>query len=314
MFAALELLARANHGVFTKRQAVAAGVPGHRLSRLARTGVIARLSQGVYAVSQVPAQLVAPWVVTRAHRVVLSYWSAAAWWGVDLPAALAAVHVTAPRSRGCRSDAISGVRLHRADLGGTEVQLVRGVMVTTPLRTCLDIARHAPLEEAVAIVDAFLRARLITHDEFDGAARQAIGPGRARLQTVAALVDADSGSVLESLVRVLLWRNGMCAPTSQHFLAHPPSRWKGFLDFAWPELKVALECDGYEWHAAREPFQKDRRRWSALNRMSWRLGVVTWFDVTQDPAYVVALVADLLGRPVPRPIRHTNVAWGAAVA
>ena len=43
-------------------------------------------------------------------------------------------------------------------------------------------------------------------------------------------------------------------------------------------------------------------------------GVVTWFDVTQDPGYVVELVADLVGRPVARPIRHTNVTWGAAVA
>src|SRR3954466_9182332 len=138
--AALALLASTNHGVFTRQQAVAAGLPGRQLTRLARTGVLARLRRGVYAAAQQPIQLVEPWVVTRAHRVVLSYWSAAAWWGVDLPAPLAAVHVTAPRNRGCRRDAIPGVRLHRADLTRTEVELVRGVMVTTALRTCVDIA------------------------------------------------------------------------------------------------------------------------------------------------------------------------------
>src|SRR4051794_39505468 len=166
MQAVLDLLARSNSGVFTRQQAVAAGVPAHRLSRLARTGVIARLRRGVYAVGQTPVQLMEPWAVTRLHRVVLSYWSAAAWWGVDLPSPVRAVHVTAPRNRGCRRDAIPGIRLHRADLAASDVEMVRGVRVTSALRTCMDIARQASLEEGVAIVDAFMRARLVTLDEF----------------------------------------------------------------------------------------------------------------------------------------------------
>jgi hypothetical protein len=159
-----------------------------------------------------------------------------------------------------------------------------------------------------------MRRRLLSHRQFVAAARAAKGPGRLRIQTVATLVDPKSGSVLESLARVLLWRNDMLPPASQHLLVHPATGWRGYLDFAWPELKVALECDGYEWHAAREPFEKDRRRWSTLNRMRWRSGVVTWFEVTQDPDYVVALVADLLDRPVSGPYRHTKVASGAQVA
>jgi very-short-patch-repair endonuclease len=66
------------------------------------------------------------------------------------------------------------------------------------------------------------------------------------------------------------------------------------VDFGWPQLKAILECDGYDFHASREPFQKDRRRWSAISSAGWRLGVVTWFDVTRDPIYVVTLVRELL--------------------
>jgi hypothetical protein len=124
---------------------------------------------------------------------------------------------------------------------------------------------------------------------------------------VARLVDPRSGSVLESLARVLLWRNGFLPPSSQYLVKHPGTGWRGYLDFAWPLLRVALECDGYEWHAARDPFQRDRRRWSTLSRMDWKCGVVTWFDVTAHPAYVVTLVADLLGRPAPAIIQHTFV-------
>lgn len=310
---ALQALCARNGGVFTRRDAVAVGVRQHRLTRLVRTGAIARLRHGVYSAHGAIARLQDPWVVTRTHRVVLSYWSAAAWWGVDLPTALRRVHVTAPRNRGCRRHDIPGVRLHRAALRA-DVTTVRGVEVTTALRTCLDLARHASLEDAVAIVDGFLRKKLVTHDEFLAAAARVAGPGRMRVQTVASLVDSKSGSVLESLARVLLWRNGLCPPVSQHPLAHAASGWRGYLDFAWPQLKVALECDGYEWHAERVPFQKDRRRWSTLSRLDWRCGVVTWFDVTCDPSYVVTLVAELLGRPVPTHIRHTNVTRDADVA
>lgn len=298
-------IARANGGVVTRKQAAAAGV-GAGLERLARRGLIARIARGVYAVSAM-AVIVEPWVVTCASNVVLSHLSAAAWWGVDLPVAPKRMHVTAPRNRGRRRDAVAGVRLHRADLRPRDRCRLRGVPVTTPLRTALDVARHESLECAVSVVDAFFRRGLLDHSEFVGAVRRAAGPGRRRMQLVAQLVDPAAGSVLESLVRVLLWRNRLLPPVSQHLLEHRPSGWRGHLDFAWPALRVALECDGYEWHAAREPFQKDRRRWSTLSRMHWHCGVVTWFDVTADPAYVVRLVADLLGRPAPRRIVHTTV-------
>jgi very-short-patch-repair endonuclease len=127
---------------------------------------------------------------------------------------------------------------------------------------------------------------------------------------VAMLVDPQSGSVLESLARVLLFRHGLRPPLSQYEFRHPATGWRGRLDFAWPQWKVALECDGYEFHSGRESFQGDRRRWSALSRSGWHAGVVTWFDVTGDPAYVVQLVRDLLA--VEAPFLHTMVT--AAVA
>jgi hypothetical protein len=146
----------------------------------------------------------------------------------------------------------------------------------------------------VAIADAFMRARLMSHHDFVGAARAAKGPGRLRIQLVATLVDPQSGSVLESHTRVLLWRHGLLPENSQYKFTCLATGWTGLLDFAWPSVRAALECDGYEWHADRGPFQGDRRRWSALNRAGWRSGVVTWFDVMHDPDYVVALVRDLL--------------------
>src|SRR5207248_5318490 len=117
------------------------------------------------------------------------------------------------------------VRLRRASLGRGDVVTVRGVRVTTPLRTALDIARHAALEEAVSIIDAFLRAGLFRLTELECALAQAAGPGRVRIMRVGMLADPASGSVLESRVRILLWRHHMRPPAAQWCVAHSASRW-----------------------------------------------------------------------------------------
>lgn len=293
----------ADHGLVTLASAQEVGVSRHALAKLARRGVLARVARGVYAVAA-SARAPQPAVITRSWRVVLSHMSAAAWWGVDLPVPSGVLHVTAPRNRGRRRDEVRGVRLHRGDLASDEVVVVRGVPVTSPLRTALDIARSTlPLEQVVAVIDAFYRVGLVRPAEFEAAARSATGPGSRRARLVAGLADPRSGSILESLCRMLLWAQGLAPETTQFSLEHPTTGWVGYLDFAWPSLRVALECDGYEWHADREAFQKDRRRWSALNRAGWLSGVVTWHDVVADPDYVVALVRDLLSS---RDVQHTN--------
>src|SRR5947209_4194627 len=102
MHIALQTLADRNGGVFTRQDARAVGLAQHHLTRLVRTGAVARLRRGIYAAPSVVAGLREPWLIAQVHCVVLSFWSAAAWWGVDLPAPLRCVHVTAPRTRGTR--------------------------------------------------------------------------------------------------------------------------------------------------------------------------------------------------------------------
>lgn len=281
-------------GFFTRRAAIAAGISDAMLRRSARHGQIARIARGVYVVAGTspppdPATVALGW------RVVVSYQSAVAWWDADLIAPLERLHVTAPRNRGRRlADAGDGVRLHRADLKPGDVCLVRGVPVTSPLRTALDVSRSASLEEAVAIVDGLFRRGLLTVEEFRAAAAAVPpAPGRHRIQLVAALVDPASESVLESLARVLLWRRRLRPPYTQ-FVVRSRGRFVARVDFAWPALRLALECDGFEFHSGRATFRRDRRRWTALARAGWRVVVVTWADVVSDPDYVAGTVAEML--------------------
>jgi hypothetical protein len=287
-------IARCHGGLVTRAQAQQIGVADQRLAELTERGVVARVARGVYAISSSPIGPVDPRVLTRAHNLVLSFESAAAWLGSDLPEAPRRMRATASRNRGVRSDAISGVQLHRADLSDAEIVNARGVRVTSPLRTALDIARSATLDYAVAAVDALMRAKLLGYQQFIAAAGGTRGPGRVKVQLVASLVDPKSGSILESLARLLLWRNNVPAPTSQYPFLHARQGLIGYVDFAWEHLLAVLECDGYEFHSSRVPFQKDRRRWTAIGTSGWHLAVITWFDVTCEPEYVVAAVNDLL--------------------
>jgi hypothetical protein len=59
----------------------------------------------------------------------------------------------------------SGVELSRERLPSSDIQVVRGVCVTSPLRTAFDLARRASsLTEAVVALDTLLECGLVDHD------------------------------------------------------------------------------------------------------------------------------------------------------
>src|SRR4029077_19635314 len=53
MLSRLQAAAAANGGLFTRKQALAAGVSSQRLTELVRRGVLARVARGVYAAALV---------------------------------------------------------------------------------------------------------------------------------------------------------------------------------------------------------------------------------------------------------------------
>jgi very-short-patch-repair endonuclease len=55
------------------------------------------------------------------------------------------------------------------------------------------------------------------------------------------------------------------------------------VDFAYPERKLAIEVDGFQFHSGRESFDRDRRRLSAISALGWRLQLVTKADIYDVP-------------------------------
>ena len=68
-----------------------------------------------------------------------------------------------------------------------------------------------------------------------------------------------------------------------------------FLDFAYPDVKLAIEADSYVWHASLTDWQRDRARNNELVALGWSILPITWDLVMRSPAKVARQVQDARG-------------------
>ena len=289
----MELLARQG-GIARVRDVRRAGLSRRRLHRAVEQGRLRRLTPHLVTNVAQPA----PDEQLRAAAVGLeatvSHTAAALLWGIELATTPGERHVTVARDRSrCHH---SGTRVHRVDLSADEWVERDGLRVTSVVRTLLDLARLLPPTEAVVAVDSALRQGAVTVEELTAALRRLpAGRGRDRVARVLRDVDPRSGSVLESLCRVLLVQAGLPAPDTQRVVRGRNGRRIGRVDFAWPDQSLVVETDGFAFHADRRSYRADRRRGNALVFAGWRVLRFSWEDVVERPQDVVAAVREALG-------------------
>ena len=291
LFDLVGTLIKEQGGLARHRQLRRAGMSPGAIQRALGSGQLRQVARGLYATGDPLPGDALRGAVTKFGAVV-SHQSAALLWGMELVAADTTPHVAVARNRSRLRH--EGVVVHRADLAVDEVRDHRGVGVTSPLRTVFDLARSLPLHEAVAVADSALRRTLLTVAELKaGLVGLAPGQGRRRVARVVAMVDPASGSVLESVCRVLFRVRGLPDPVTQLWVS-TTFGWRGRVDFAWPELRVVVETDGFAFHSDRTSFRNDRRRDNALQRAGWRVLRFSFEDVLHSPDYVVAAVTAVL--------------------
>jgi hypothetical protein len=277
-------------GYATRQALLAAGVRRHGLTRAVDDGRVVRLRRGVYGLG-LPDGVTRLAAAAVALNAVVSHDSAAVLWGLEM-AHRPGQRVTVPRNRSRAR--FEGVRVTRADVGETDV---RGELrVTSVARTVLDCAAVLPLDEAVTIADSALRQGLVTPAELATAAGRVRGRHAGRVLRVARLADPRCGSVLESLLRVLLVCAGL-APEETQLVVRDGRAVVARVDFAYLTARLLVEADGYEFHRERADYRRDRRRANAFCRLDWSLLRFSWEDVRHDPDYVVAAVRYELAKP-----------------
>ena len=284
----LALLARQG-GVARRRDLRAAGLRRRALERAVRDGTLRVLHRDVVSAraDASPDEQLRCAVVGLDG--VASGTSAAVVWGIELVERPEQQHVTVGRNRSRAR--WRGAVVHRSDLAAEDVLVRDGIAVTSPVRTVLDLCRTLPLVEAVAAADSALRQGLLTAPELTAACVELpAARGRTRVARVVRLVDPASGSVLESLCRVLLVLAGIEPPETQLVVRGSTGRVLGRVDFAWPASRLVVEVDGYAFHADRASYRADRRRTNALVLEGWRVLRFSWEDVREHPDQVVAAV------------------------
>ena len=191
--------------------------------------------------------------------------SAAAWYGA--PFAGTANPVTVLRPEEVRWIGPRGVRVHRSALGAGDVERVDGIPLSSALRTAWDVAALEPLPTAVAAWDAMLRAGHVSVADLVTMAADGSGRwGVTRVRRAVPLVDARAESAPESRVRVALALAGL-TPEPQHEV-RSGGRFVARVDFAWPEVRVALEYEG-AYHFEGTQLARDDERIERLSAAGW---------------------------------------------
>ena len=189
-------------------------------------------------------------------------------------------------------------RVHRSTTKlPLDVRRVDGLPLTAPERTILDLASVLRGEDLEVALESARRRRLVTLRSVETRLDLTAGSGWPGLAELREIVQGAAGqpatdSRLEVRVSRLLRAARLPPPERQHPVVTAGRRFR--LDFAWPPMMVALECDGRGRHANREAFTRDRARWTALAAAGWRVLIATWRDVTDGRDHFLGEVARAL--------------------
>jgi hypothetical protein len=190
--------------------------------------------------------------------------------------------------------------VHRiADLSDRWIVRVDGVPVTTPARTLVDLGSVLPLGSVGTALDRALGRQLVSLAEVRAALNAVARKGRAGAGIIRALLKERQGavtpSVLQARMATLIRLHGLPSPVPEHTVLDEHGGFVGRVDFAYPEVRYAIEVDGYEAHSSPRAFQQDRARQNDLVDLGWTVHRFTWADVDGHPGRVAARIRQLLG-------------------
>lgn len=271
-------LADAQHGVVALGQLAPLGVSQTMVKRRLESGRLYRVQPLVYSLT--------PSVSTRGRFMaatltcgpdaVLSHRAAAAIWDLG-PWPSGAIDVTVPARRKPRG----GIRLHRASV---ERAVRDGFPVTTVTRTLVDLAGVLTLGR---LRDAFERAERLGLLDAHSVNEQMTGRrGAKKIRAILAewAEPEPTRSELERAFRSMCREASLPLPSSNVSL-------HGYeVDAYWPEDRLVVELDGWEFHKTRRSFEEDRRRDAALAAAGYRVLRFSWRQVVNEPALVAAAV------------------------
>jgi len=254
--------------VATRAQLLECGLSREAITARVRQERLHRIHRGVYAVGHrglsEHGRFMAA-VLACGEGAALSHGSAAGLWGFLKPPR-GPVHVTSPSTSGRVQRA--GIVLHRSPSLGKKGETTsrERIPVTTPRRTIKDLEGTLP---------AYLVRRARRQAEF--------------MKYELKLPTDRSRSDLESDFLAFLRRHRLPRPEVNVEVG------KWTVDFLWPQQKLAVETDFFDYHRGSQAFEDDHRRELSLRRAGYTVRRYTGEQIRNYPELVVADLREVLG-------------------
>ncbi len=279
-------LAHRQHGVVSRRDLLTLGFTPSAIEHRIAKGRLHPIHRGVYAVGRQDLTREGRWmaaVLACGEGAALSHRSAGALWGIADEGERIEVSVRRASVKRHRS----GIHVRgRPSLPSADVVTWRGVPLTGPTRTVLDLATllgPAALERTVndadkrGLIDAgALLVSLEGHTGQPGvkALRSLLNRHTFRL----------SDSELERLFRPIAAAAGLPPPATQVEV-------NGFkVDFFWPDLGLVVETDGLRYHRTPSAQARDRVRDQAHTAAGLATLRFTHRQVRHEAAHVLRVL------------------------
>jgi len=204
------------------------------------------------------------------------------------------LHVLTPPRHLLRAS--DGLKVHRRE--GAPLVMVDGRRATAPAWTAVEVARSLRRPRALATLDAALRSGTCDRQDLHMAAVEQFGRrGVVAVRELIPLAAGEAESPMESEARLVMIDHGLPTPKLQFEIIDLSRRtWR--VDFAWPDRKVAVEYDGFDFHSSPEDLRRDRQKRAALRELDWSVLAIVADDVRRRPYEMSRSIALELARPL----------------
>jgi hypothetical protein len=269
--------------------------------RMAASGELLELLPGVFRSAQWPLgreQKMAA-ACARNPAALVSFTTACQEWmfrGARDPL----VHVLLPHGHSPELEGIVVHRCRRID----PVDIVErpdGIRLTSPPRTLFDSADMLGVTTTTSILEQLLDEQRLTFGTIVDTFERLYHPRRPGSSTMLAVIRSRPHwrtalqSDLEVRVLAEISRQKLLPPCPQYQMMLP-DKGQIVIDFAWPELRLAVEVDHPTWHAGAAESHRDKGRDRKLATIGWTSARITNVDVGHGLPEAVADIGAILAR------------------
>jgi very-short-patch-repair endonuclease len=296
------LVAERQGGLVTVAQLGELGLTRQSIKRRKDSGLLVPVLAGVYKTVGVPLDWLLFVKATRlwlGSRGVLSHRTSGTLQGLLEDRTTVDVSTTgylrSPHPR---------VQVHRVgQLDSRDLRYFDDMRITNPVRTVIDLAGVLPPSRFDHVIDEGRRCMLIAERPLREALDRLGGRGRSGTRRLSQLLDGGEfqlptpGSPFERRLLSFLKKHELRIPERQYEIKDASNRFVARVDFAYPDLMVAIECDGKKHHFGRSAWEHDLERQSSLAALGCKVIHISWDMLVNRPQELLRLLQEALGQP-----------------